>query len=510
MNVSQSYQQNYSMINLSHNEISNQIPFEGSNPTFSKLNSSDHPLLVVVSNRCKERNVQIEAMSRQQYQLLDCYFKMDINTQESIDQFTSNFKALELFYIRELEIISNDSAEIETLFSVEILSPWSIHTYYLLKDVLYQQRKQIEMNYFELKNFDKHDFENMRFCDLIIIKQPFPDIFSKNKLIQNDLLQVRAILSPYSSDKVLFGKVHCSIVFDPEQSTTLSNQKMISNDIRELCSDTLIASFPLKFLQGTRRSKVYCKFVMICKTLDQKNSFTIESELSNPFIVITNESQWDAAEEVLIKWDLFKNQPNISYPYFCNILQRHFLIGTKQDLSHPIRGLSLDDFDYFYKFYFNNEQIITQAQVVTFWSWFGKTLKEIKYQRYIRDLWQNGLIYGCLQRSTVENILKGQPQGTFIIRFSERYPGQFGIAYVKDVRIKHYLVTQNDISIRKTLSDFLLNQTQFLYVLKLAYDENGYPMFFRQTKKESFEKYYSSKGKENVKVDDDGYEPLET
>lgn len=494
-----------------HHNISNQIAFEGSKPIFSKLNPSDHPLLVSISNRCKERNVQIELMSYQQYQLFDCYFQSNIHSQDLLNQFTSTYNLLESFYIKEKEIILNDYLEMNSLLSIEILSPWSIHTYYLLKDILFQQRKQIELNYLELKSFNDQNFLSMRFCDLIIIKQPFPENFTKNKIIQDGNLQVRALVSPYSSKKISFGKVHCTIVFDSDLAVTMNGQNMISNDVKELCDDTLTASFPLKFLQGTRRSKVCCKFVMIYKTLDQKYSYTVESEVSNPFIVITNESQWDAAEEVLFKWDLFKEHSKISYPYFCNILQRHFLVGTKQDLSHPNRGLSLDDFDYFFHYYFNNSQAIIQAQVITFWSWFGKTLKEIKYQRYIRELWQNGLIYGFLQRNVVEKILREQPHGTFIIRFSERYPGQFGIAYVKDVRIKHYLVSQNDVSgARKTLSDFLSNHSQFLYVLKLAYNEDGYPMFIRQTKKESFEKYYSTKSKDNEKVDDDGYEPLES
>ena len=38
--------------------------------------------------------------------------------------------------------------------------------------------------------------------------------------------------------------------------------------------------------------------------------------------------------------------------------------------------------------------------------------------------------------------LSGEPPGTFVIRFSERHPGQFGIAYVGNRvdHIKHYLV----------------------------------------------------------------------
>ena len=43
-------------------------------------------------------------------------------------------------------------------------------------------------------------------------------------------------------------------------------------------------------------------------------------------------------------------------------------------------------------------------------------------------------------------MLQGQEEGTFIIRFSERVPGQFAVAYVKKGNVKHYLVTKDDIA----------------------------------------------------------------
>lgn len=47
-----------------------------------------------------------------------------------------------------------------------------------------------------------------------------------------------------------------------------------------------------------------------------------------------------------------------------------------------------------------------------------------------------------MTREEVHMALSGEPPGTFVIRFSERHPGQFGIAYVGNRvdHIKHYLV----------------------------------------------------------------------
>lgn len=316
------------------------------------------------------------------------------------------------------------------------------------------------------------------------------------------------LLSPTVPQNAAFGPVVCRVANDSSQS---SEQKIFINETQPIDFLTNSASFPLKLTQGTRRAKVHVLFALQISITDSKgtkSSHLIESEISNPFVVITNESQWDATEEVLFKWDLFDKYQEISYSYFCNVLQRHFILVTKQDLSHPKRSLSLDDFDYIYEHYFKNVSRIKLQHVTTFWSWFGKTLKELKYQRYIKELWQNGLLYGCLQRKLVDCILQGQPNGTFIIRFSERHAGQFGIAYVKNDRIKHYLVMPKDIAgAKKTLSDFLSDHTQFLYILRLTYSQEGYPVFCRQTKKDSLEKYYSSSAKEIV--GEDGYDPLD-
>ena len=56
------------------------------------------------------------------------------------------------------------------------------------------------------------------------------------------------------------------------------------------------------------------------------------------------------------------------------------------------------------------------------------------------------MVYGLMTREDVDAALQGRTPGNFVIRFSERHPGQFGIAYVgteRPWRIKHYLVQPN-------------------------------------------------------------------
>ena len=60
--------------------------------------------------------------------------------------------------------------------------------------------------------------------------------------------------------------------------------------------------------------------------------------------------------------------------------------------------------------------------------------------------------------------------GTFMIRFSESFPGLFAVGYVSDDpmdRVKHYLVRPEDTGSQKTLPDFLREKQQFKYLLQL-------------------------------------------
>jgi len=275
------------------------------------------------------------------------------------------------------------------------------------------------------------------------------------------------------------------------------------------------ASFPLKFLQGTRKLPVTLKFTAQVQLVTQSGKIiqsSLESAPSNPFIVITNESQWEGSEELLLKKDSFQGNAEIPWIQFCNTLQRHFFRATRQDSDKPFRILTPFDLNYIHQRFFASRATIDQNGFDEFWRWFGKTLQAMRYQRYMSKLWQNGLTYGFMNRTDVENSLKSHTVGTFIIRFSETCSGRFAIAYVGlqgDGAIRHYLVSHKDTSTRKTLADFLCEYDQFIQVLQLVnYDEKGLPMFQPLPKTETF-KPYLSPSLSNQPEDNEGYDPLE-
>ena len=79
-------------------------------------------------------------------------------------------------------------------------------------------------------------------------------------------------------------------------------------------------------------SKVNLKFYLGARSGNMQ--MQIESTLSYPFIVITNESQWAEAAGELLTVDAFAGQPEIHWPQFANTIHSHFIQGTWQNLSH--------------------------------------------------------------------------------------------------------------------------------------------------------------------------------
>lgn len=143
--------------------------------------------------------------------------------------------------------------------------------------------------------------------------------------------------------------------------------KPLESDTQRMDEFTNRAKFHLKFLQGSRKNVANLKFTM--NVLIGSHQLTLESNLSHPFIVITNECQYEESEALLIKSyafgirverfrfffstkspDLFlieipkKNE--ITWASFANLLQRHFLKATRQDSSKPQRSLSRYEINY--------------------------------------------------------------------------------------------------------------------------------------------------------------------
>ena len=91
--------------------------------------------------------------------------------------------------------------------------------------------------------------------------------------------------------------------------------------------------WPLRFAAGTRRNMIRCRFMVTLRFRYRGElvSKDYASELTPPFVVITNECQWDDCEGDLLSYLLF-SPPNTtaSWSSVVNALQRFVLRATRQ------------------------------------------------------------------------------------------------------------------------------------------------------------------------------------
>jgi len=205
------------------------------------------------------------------------------------------------------------------------------------------------------------------------------------------------------------------------------------------------------------------------------SSFQLESNMSQPFVVMTNENQWDYSAGLLLKRDTFENNQNeVSWPQFANYLQIHFLRATRQDVAKPMRALCAEDFEYLFTEKFNRKMMLTQKDVDIFWEWFGPALHKIRHQKAFFAMWIKGLVYGFVSKPVAEQMLKRERAGTFIVRFSERKPGKVTIAYSQaqvgggENEVNHFMIDPNDKKDTIALADFLQSKDNLHFVIQLS------------------------------------------
>jgi len=79
----------------------------------------------------------------------------------------------------------------------------------------------------------------------------------------------------------------------------------MNEDTKMIEAQQQTVQFQPKFLVGTRKNAVNILFSLRVRNAGSDVDHAIESELSNPFVVITNECQWAEAEGTLIKKEAF-------------------------------------------------------------------------------------------------------------------------------------------------------------------------------------------------------------
>lgn len=454
---------------------------------------------------------------------IDSIFKMNKQIQQNVSSLMAEQKTV--IQLSKSEKLTEIKLKVQTFFrevqkqiqSVDnifqnyLLELQALHQYYFIKNEFDILLKQLGILVDEIDYVMNPSGPTKKLAALVIYREPFPEVINKGQQLGSEVLTIK-LLTGASFEVRSASTVKAELV---NNTNSKKNIQPLKNTEQNLDLTTREASFPIKFSQGTRRLPVNIKFsiqvqlVMLNGTVIQ---LTPESPLSSPFIIITNENQWEGSEEYLLKKDAFQGNSEIPWIQFCNTFQKHFFKATRQDSDKPYRILKPFDLNYVHEKFFSSRRVADQNGFDMFWKWFGKTLQVMRYQRYMSKIWQNGLIYGFMNKPVVHSSLDACLPGTFLIRFSESHGGRFAIGYVNlhGESVKHYLVSQNDVSGKKTISDFLSECDQFMHVLQLvSYNDDGYPLFRPMPKTELF-KPYLSQSLANQVEDHDGYDPLES
>ncbi|KAM4796036.1 signal transducer and activator of transcription 6 [Rhinophrynus dorsalis] len=237
--------------------------------------------------------------------------------------------------------------------------------------------------------------------------------------------------------------------------------------------------------------------------------------LSLPLVVIVHGNQDNNAKATIL-WDNafseverrpFFVEEKVPWSTMCKTLNMKFVseVGTKQDLQPQQflflaqkifndNSLNSDDFkDRLVSWaQFNKEPL--RERNFTFWQWFDGVVELTK--KCLKNYWSDGLIIGFISKQYVHKILSNQPDGTFLLRFSDSEIGGITIAHIlrredgttQIQNIQPFAAKDlNILSLGDRVRD--LKQLKFLYPNK--------------PKHEVFEKYYSKKAAKTA----DGYTP---
>lgn len=305
-------------------------------PIPTPQNSDAQEMLITISKLQVEQMGTIEKMFQDQRQLL---FHP---TSEAYDKLLNEQKLLK-------EKLDSEIQALHKLLETTLLDPVTVQKIFMLRQDLAVQYWQLELLYLELQQFSQGIHSPSSLIRLVIVKQPFPFILNKNKQISENDLQVQ-LLTGSNVQIQAVTKVRCVLISDATKQGGREG-KPLEGDVRDLDPQTRIAKFPLKFLSGTKRASANVKFGMQIQ-LNGGGTITVESNLSAPFVIITNECQWESCAGILLKQETYGASPGskheISWAQFSNALQHHFLRATRQDLNRPKRCLSLYDLHYFH------------------------------------------------------------------------------------------------------------------------------------------------------------------
>lgn len=350
------------------------------------------------------------------------------------------------------------------------LVPMEIWRWEFLWLDLHIQLEQIVLYLNEVRN------EGGARCAIVIITHPFPVVATRGRTLDGPALVVQ-LLTGAAVDLLGADPIRAEAVI-PKGTKSKLPADLMDHATSQLQPETRHAEFRLKFANGTRKQPVQFQFrvgVTLRRHGGGEERAEVASAVTPPTISVTNEVQWEEAEGMLMERVAFQFAAQCSWMTLCNHLQRHLIYATRQNVCQLVRIFSLAELSYFHRTFFGGSAMVNPVQFQEFWKWYGKAAHKIRYSKHVLALYLSGLLFGYIAKQEMEVALAGRPPGTFMIRFSERNAGSFSIAYVTQdtsgpsaaPMVRHYLVSAEDITQRKSLADFIGDSPALTHFLRL-------------------------------------------
>eukprot|EP01129_Flabellula_baltica_P009600 TRINITY_DN3946_c0_g1_i1.p1 TRINITY_DN3946_c0_g1~~TRINITY_DN3946_c0_g1_i1.p1 ORF type:complete len:652 (-),score=115.19 TRINITY_DN3946_c0_g1_i1:61-2016(-) len=377
--------------------------------------------------------------------------------------------------------ITNLIKDCEDIESQYILDPEYLKGVSTIIKDLRLHEVQLDLYSREIQNlYDGTQYGIQLYATLYISEQPFPNSIKQNSTVPVVdvmlLTRARSVVTPIS-------RVTAELIHDWTLNTK-KNSSPVKNDEEYINKSTMVASFKnMKFTVGSSLKTVQMKFRVNVEVTDgSKNCETMPLETSIPtdhFIIITHTKQWAESQGILLKRDMFQGLLEITSAKFCNVLQRYYLEATKQKPEQPERILTYHEFSFFFsskleKPFYDPNATITQKEFDTFWGWFGTTLRELRFNKLLLAMWNQGLVCGMISKQEAQDRLQNYGAGTFLIRFSERQSGALAVAYKQsNSKCRHYLLKNEDINGQgHSLPIFIRDSPSLIQFLACSYVGN--------------------------------------
>jgi hypothetical protein len=209
---------------------------------------------------------------------------------------------------------------------------------------------------------------------LLITKQPHMRVPFKSKPDQVGTIEVELFSSPREAN------VRYQIDGASESTAKDWLEKHLKNASKALDVNGSARFDSLMFDESTRMEFVTMQF-----RAKAPGRSAIESGVSNPMVVVTNESQWPGAARKLLWQHTFGDVESIPWPLFANYLSLLVVVSIYGGIETMVRALTPWELRFLHRRWFKSTRVIGRETAIAFWTYFGPVLTALRFKRHIAN-----------------------------------------------------------------------------------------------------------------------------